>query len=133
MIRTKIDLLKLNGVKPFTAKDGTAFLAIPIEANGIYVGAKCTYMELTLMDNRDGRDQYDNDGFTVLDIGKARREAGEKGPILGNWKQLDGAPASGNRNPMGGTDRTAAEATRKPAGQQVATQVEEEDSSDIPF
>ena len=130
MIRTKIDLLKLNGVKPFAAKDGTAFLAIPIEANGIYVGAKCTYMELTLMDNRDGRDQYDNDGFTVLDIGKARREAGEKGPILGNWKQLDGAPASGNRNPMGGTDRTAAEATRK--NQQVATQAEDE-TDDIPF
>ena len=37
-----------------------------------------------------------------------------------------------SKNPMGGTDRTAAEATRRPVGQQVATQAEEEDET-IPF
>jgi hypothetical protein len=88
MQRLKIDLRKIPGAKHFTAKDGTDCIAFPTAANNIYVGEKGTYMEVTLMDNRDGEDQYGNNGFVVMDIGKARREAGEKGTILGNWKHL---------------------------------------------
>jgi hypothetical protein len=40
------------------------------------------------MENRDGVDQYGNNGFVVQDIGKERRQAGEKGPIIGNWKHV---------------------------------------------
>ena len=99
----------------------------------LFAGAKCTYLDLTLLDNRDGEDQYGNAGFIVQEVTKEKREAGIKGPIIGNWRHVgSSAPASGNRNPMGGTDRTAAEATRKPVGQQVATQDEEEDET-IPF
>jgi hypothetical protein len=92
MVKLKLDLIKFNGAKPFTAKDGTEFIAIPIEANNVYVGQKGYYLELTLMDNRDGVDQYGNAGFVTLDVGKVRREAGEKGPILGNWKHHGTAP-----------------------------------------
>ena len=53
-----------------------------------FKGAKGTYADLTLMDNKDGTDQYGNDGFIVQDVGKERREAGEKGPIIGNWKEV---------------------------------------------
>ena len=48
------------------------------------------YLALTLMENKNGTDQYGNDGYVVQDIGKARREAGERGPIIGNWKHVGG-------------------------------------------
>lgn len=80
-------------------------------------------MEVTLMDNRDGKDQYDNDGFAVMDIGKERREAGEKGAILGNWKHLE----TRQSQPAPKQQRTAAGG--------VATNEKgwDDDDSDIPF
>ena len=59
-----------------------------IDKSALYKGAKGTYLDITLLDNRDGTDQYGNDGMIVQDIGKERREAGEKGAILGNWKHV---------------------------------------------
>ena len=59
-----------------------------IDKNALYKGKKGTYLNLTLLENRDGEDQYGNHGFIIQDIGKERREAGERGPILGNWKHL---------------------------------------------
>jgi hypothetical protein len=84
----KLDLLKLTGAKRFTSKDGTEHVAIPIAANNIFIGAKTLSLDVTLMDNRTGPDDYGYDGFATLDIGKQRRESGERGPILGNWKHL---------------------------------------------
>jgi hypothetical protein len=109
-----INLTALSGAKSFTAKDGTAFIAIPIEANNLHVGAKGTYMGITLMDNRDGPDQYGNDGFATLDIGKQRREAGERGPILGNWKHMGQRQAP-------------------PAATPKAAKPEPEEADDVPF
>lgn len=60
-----------------------------IDKSALYEGKNGKYLDLTLFENRDGRDQYGNDGFVTQDIGKERRVAGEKGPILGNWKELD--------------------------------------------
>ena len=84
----------------------------------LFTGAKGTYMDLTLMDNRDGPDQYGNDGFIVQDVGKERREAGEKGPIIGNWKHV-GQPI-GIRSPEYG----------KPETKVAAVQ---DDADEIPF
>jgi len=129
MIRLKIDLQKFTGAKTFTAKDGQEFLAIPIEGN-FHKGAKGLYCDLTLMTNRDGRDKYDNDGFAIHDLGKQRREAGEKGPILGNWKDLDGGDQSQGR------DVSAQEATRKMHGSEAKTTAgptQPDDETDIPF
>ena len=136
MTKLKINLRKLTDFRTFTGKDGVEYAAFPIKANAIYMTEKTASMDVTLMTNRDGRDQYDNDGFATLDLGKERRLAGDRGPILGNWRDMDGAPPSGNRNPMGGTDRTAAEATRKPVGQQTRDNGASDgpdDSDDIPF
>lgn len=47
------------------------------------------YMDLAMMDNKAGRDEYGNDGFIVQSLPKARRDAGERGPIIGNWKTLE--------------------------------------------
>jgi hypothetical protein len=97
MQRLKIDFLKFTGAKRFMAKDGTEFVAIPLAANNIFIGTKTLSGDVTLMDNRDGPDQYDNDGFASVDVGKARREAGERGPIIGNWKHI-GERRSPNQN-----------------------------------
>jgi hypothetical protein len=59
-----------------------------IDKSFLHKGAKGTYMDITLMDNRDGTDSYGNDGFAVQDVGKEKREAGIKGPIIGNWKNI---------------------------------------------
>lgn len=98
MQRLKIDVTKIN-------KDL------------LFIGAKGKYMDLTLMDNRDGTDQYGNDGFIVQDVGKERREAGEKGPIIGNWKHID--QPLGIRSPEYGKPEVKAAAV--------------EDADEIPF
>jgi hypothetical protein len=90
----KIDLLKLAGARPFTSKDGTAFVAIPLQANAVFIGEKAHYLELTLIPNRDGPDKYGYAGFAAVNLTKERREAGEKGPIIGNWKPIGRAAAA---------------------------------------
>ena len=94
MKTTKLDLAKFPGAKPFTSKDGTKYMAIPYGPNNVFEGKNgAAYLSTTDMDNRDGADQYGWEGFTTVDIGKDRREAGEKGPIVGNWKHIGQAPA----------------------------------------
>lgn len=100
MQKLKIDLNKFNGAKPFTAKDGTEYIAIPIAANNVYVGKKGAYLELALIENKDGEDQFGNAGFASVDVGKQRREAGEKGPIIGNWKHIETSQAGRDRTPQ---------------------------------
>ena len=53
-------------------------------------------MDLTLMDNKNGTDEYGNDGFIVQSVTKEKREAGIKGPIIGNWKHVGQRPTSQN-------------------------------------
>jgi hypothetical protein len=110
MIRLKLNLRKLTDFRAFTGKDGIEYAAFPIKANAIYMTEKTASMDVTLMDNRDGPDQYGNDGFATLDLGKDRRLAGERGPILGNWKDLD---LGGSGNQRQGRDVPASEAVRK--------------------
>ena len=80
-----------------------------IEKKYIFPGKSGKYLDLVLFENREGPDQYGNDGYVVQGIPKEARNAGEKGPIIGNWKAGNSAP--------------------KPAVQ--ATQPESEDN--IPF
>ena len=126
MIRLKLNLRKLTDFRTFTGKDGIEYAAFPIKANAIYMTEKTASMDVTLMDNRDGQDQYGNDGFATLDLGKDRRLAGERGPILGNWKALDGG------NQRQGRDVPASEAVRRTSPAQ-ATQPDDEEVDDVPF
>lgn len=112
MQSVKINLLRVTGARPFTAKDGTEFLAIPIKENGVYVTEKGQYLELTLIPNRDGPGQHGDDGFVTVNLSREQREAGEKGPIVGNWRHL--------KRPV---------ATPPP----VQTATAEDDDYDIPF
>jgi hypothetical protein len=126
MIRLKLNLRKLTDFRAFTGKDGIEYAAFPIKANAIYMTEKTASMDVTLMDNRDGPDQYGNDGFATLDLGKDRRLAGERGPILGNWKDLD---LGGSGNQRQGRDVPASEAMKKRDNQAS----EPDDCDEIPF
>ena len=57
-----------------------------IDKTALFIGAKGTYLDGAFMDNKDGVDQYGNHGFITQNISKERRDAGERGPIIGNWK-----------------------------------------------
>ena len=58
-----------------------------IDKSALYEGKNGKYLSLVLFDNKDGVDQYGNSGFVTQHIGKERRLAGERGPIIGNWKE----------------------------------------------
>lgn len=85
-----------------------------IDKTALFEGKNGKYLDLVLFENRDGTDQYGNDGFVTQDIGKERREAGERGPIIGNWRDL------GDRKP----------AVKPAAKHEPET---EDDGDDIPF
>jgi len=59
-----------------------------IDKNFLFKGNKGTYMDLLLMENREGPDQFGNDGFVAQGVSKEAKERGEKGPIIGNWKRV---------------------------------------------
>ena len=62
-----------------------------IEKGEIYVGKNGKYVGLAFFANKGGPDQFGNDGFVTQEISKERRDNGERGPIIGNWKDLGGA------------------------------------------
>ena len=66
-----------------------------IDKSAMIDGKQGKYIAFTLLENRDGEDQYGNNFMIVQDIGKERRETGEKGAILGNAKfvKANNAPA----------------------------------------
>ncbi len=53
-------------------------------------GAK--YLNVVMWENREGVDSYGNSHMAVQELPKELRDAGEKGPILGNAKEFGGAP-----------------------------------------
>jgi len=59
-----------------------------IDKSAIYEGRSGKYIDVVMFDNREGADQYGNLGFVTQDLGKDRRLAGERGAILGNWKEI---------------------------------------------
>jgi hypothetical protein len=61
-----------------------------IDKSALFEGKNGKYLDLVLFENKGGVDQYGNHGFVTQDIGRERREAGERGPIIGNWKEVGG-------------------------------------------
>jgi len=71
-----------------------------IDKSAMIEGKQGKYIAFTLLENRDGEDQYGNNFMIVQDIGKERREAGEKSPILGNGKFAGGGNATVPSKPV---------------------------------
>jgi hypothetical protein len=95
MITGKIDVTKVDKTHLFKGKSGT-------------------YLDIALITNKAGRDQYGNDGMIVQSVSKQARQDGQKGPILGNYVQTD------NREP-------------KPAAKKVSANDPLGPEDDIPF
>ena len=68
IIRASINLSKIDKSAFYVGKNGDKFLNI------------------TLLENRDGEDKYGNHFFITQDLGKEARLAGKRGEILGNGK-----------------------------------------------
>lgn len=60
-----------------------------IDPKHCFKGKKGTYLDAALFENERGRDEFENDGFISQRVSKEAREAGEKGPIIGNWKYVE--------------------------------------------
>lgn len=57
------------------------------------------YLDVIIMENRGGPDQYGNDGFIAQGIPKEARDQGVKGAIIGNWKHAQTRNAAPNPQP----------------------------------
>ena len=63
--------------------------ATKIDKAHLFKGQKGTYLDLVLIPNRNGVDQYGNDGMVTQGITKEARDKGENGPILGNYRKIN--------------------------------------------
>jgi hypothetical protein len=86
-----------------------------IDKSALFKGAKGTYLDAVMWPTPDS--QYGQDYRIVQDLGKEARDAGQKGAIIGNAKNM------GTSN--GGGQRAAAPAPVAAAAQ--------EDDGNIPF
>lgn len=57
-----------------------------IEKARLFEGQKGKYLDATMFVDLDELDQYGNSGMITQDVTKEERDAGTKGPILGNAK-----------------------------------------------
>jgi hypothetical protein len=60
-----------------------------IDKTLLYKGDKGTYLSGVLMENKNGRGEYGDDGFIVQNVSKEAHAAGQRGPIIGNWRRLE--------------------------------------------
>jgi hypothetical protein len=66
-----------------------------LDREAFYKGDKGTYATISVFVN-DEKDQYGNFGMVKQDLGKERREAGERGPIVGNVTRINNQQGNGN-------------------------------------
>ena len=60
-----------------------------LDKGHFFKGQKGIYADLVLIPNKDGVDQYGNDGFVSQGVSKEAREKGTKGTIVGNYKKVN--------------------------------------------
>jgi hypothetical protein len=63
-----------------------------IDKNHIFVGKSGKYIDCILNENNDGVDQYGNIGFIAQSVSREAKEKGERGPIIGNYKEIVTVP-----------------------------------------
>lgn len=50
----------------------------------LFKGSKGTYLDLVVWPNKEGPDKFGNTHYVVQEPNRAARDAGERGPIIGN-------------------------------------------------
>jgi hypothetical protein len=85
LIKAKIDLAKIHGAKVLK-KDGRIF--VEVTASQLFEGKNgALYLDAALFPTPQS--QYGDDWHITQDLPKALRDAGQRGPILGNAKNKD--------------------------------------------
>tara|TARA_R110000796_G_scaffold4321_2_gene16760 strand:+ start:168 stop:518 length:351 start_codon:yes stop_codon:yes gene_type:complete len=83
-----------------------------IEKARLFKGAKGTYLDATVFIDIDQLDQYGNSGMITQDVKKEEKDAGTKGPILGNcklfWTEGGQAPQAQQQQSQGFTGQAPA-------------------------
>ena len=75
----------------------------------LFKGAKGTYLDATVFIDLETADQWNNHGMVTQDVSKESRDAGVKGPILGNVKVFwKGEGSSESSKPPQATQTRAA-------------------------
>ena len=99
-----------------------------IDKQALFKGTKGTYLDISVLMGAED-DEYGNHGMVVQDIGQERREAGERGAILGNckWASNPSASVSWVKN-----DNPEAIQAARPA-QSAVSAVQDDDMDEIPF
>ncbi len=82
IIKCKLDVRKIDKSKLFEGKSGT-------------------YLDIDLLENRDGQDKFGNDFMVVQAVSQEDRLAGKKGAILGNAKYVGGAKKQSTKDEDG--------------------------------
>jgi hypothetical protein len=59
-----------------------------IDKSLFFEGKNGPIMDIVFHDNKEGEDPYGNLGFVTQSVSKEARERGERGPIIGNWKEI---------------------------------------------
>jgi hypothetical protein len=57
-----------------------------IEKEHLFAGKNGKYLDLVIWENKNGPDQYGNTHTICQGISKEARDAGQRGPIIGNLK-----------------------------------------------
>lgn len=104
MIAIKIDVTKIEKERLFQGKNGAQ------------------YLDCVLIDTPN--DKWGNSHMVVQSVSKEEREAGKKGPILGNAKTVGGG---------GGAQRAFAPRRSRPTDEQLANRTNNRDDSSVPF
>ena len=60
-----------------------------LDKSHFFKGQKGIYADLVLIPNKDGTDQYGNDGMVKQGVSKEARDKGVKGGIVGNYKKIN--------------------------------------------
>lgn len=125
-INVSFDLLKLQGAKKITAKDGKPYIAICIPESRIKVfnrkdGSESLFLELDIKSNRDGEDKFGKTHFVAEATTKEERANKVKMPIIGNGKEFVFGGSSGSQR------------QQVASAHQQAFVGDSEDDSGIPF
>jgi len=59
-----------------------------LEREHIIEGKNGKIVAVVLFENKDGKSQYGDDGYARQSVSKEAREAGVRGPIVGNWRYI---------------------------------------------
>ena len=92
-INLSIDILKVQGAKKITGKDGKEYVAICIPDSRLKPftrkdGSECLFFSLDVKSNKDGEDAYQKTHFVAEATTKEEREKKERLPIIGNGREF---------------------------------------------